>query len=117
MCVTDSHIDISPSLHSALIDEYSNEKSPSDGEVYRKIRQYQHEANGRFEQRWSTRISENKARRMRQLSSHVEVRAAFDALLAIPALLEHGMMLGSIPRALAVDCHEVGASPSSAHFL
>jgi hypothetical protein len=27
-------IDITPELHNALINEYSNEKQPSDGEIY-----------------------------------------------------------------------------------
>lgn len=35
---------------------------------------------------------------MWQLSSHVEICVDFDSLLVIPAILEHGMMLGSIPR-------------------
>ncbi|KAB8069052.1 hypothetical protein BDV29DRAFT_195186 [Aspergillus leporis] len=65
-----------PCLQAALVDEYSNERPPSDGEVYRK------------------------------LSAHEDVRAAFDALLALPALLEHGMKLGSIPRALAINVDE-----------
>lgn len=53
------------------------------------------------------RLSGNKAKRLRQLDSHDEVRAAFDALLAIPALLVHGMQIGSLPDALASNCDEV----------
>ncbi|KAL4891328.1 hypothetical protein BDV59DRAFT_203528 [Aspergillus ambiguus] len=98
--------DISPDLQASLIDEYSNERTPSDGEVYRKVRQYQYEANARLESRWMARLSSNKAKRLRQLSSHPAVRAGFDSLLAIPALLLHGMMLGSLPRALAADIPE-----------
>lgn len=90
------------------MDEYSNERTPSDGEVSRKVRQYQHEANARFEDRWMTRLSANKAKRFQQLSSHVEIRAALDSLLPVPALLLQGMKLGCLPRALAVDCREVG---------
>jgi hypothetical protein len=39
---TTGQMDISPDLRTALVDEYANEKAPTDGEVYRKIRQYQH---------------------------------------------------------------------------
>ncbi|KAL5042076.1 hypothetical protein BDW71DRAFT_211535 [Aspergillus fruticulosus] len=48
----------------------------------------------------------NKAKRFRQLTSRVDVRAAFDRLRIIPALLIQGMKLGSLPRALATNCHE-----------
>ncbi|KAI2835487.1 hypothetical protein CBS11350_10013 [Aspergillus niger] len=97
---------ISSTLQAALVDEYSNEKVPSDGEVYLKVRQYQQEGNARFEERWMARLSANKAKRFRQLNSHVDVRAAFDRLRIIPALLLHGMKFGSIPRALATNCFE-----------
>ena len=99
--------DINPGLQATLIDEYSNEKAPSDGEVYYKVRQYEREANAQFKKRWMARLSSNKEKRFRQLSSHEDVCAAFDALLAIPALLVHGMKLGSLPQALALKCDEV----------
>ncbi|KAF4210314.1 hypothetical protein CNMCM5878_004631 [Aspergillus fumigatiaffinis] len=97
---------ISSNLQAALVDEYSNEKVPSDGEVYLKVRQYQQEGNARFEERWMARLTANKAKRFRQLNSHVDVRAAFDRLRVIPALLLQGMKFGSIPRALATNCYE-----------
>lgn len=103
--------DISPALQATLVDEYSNEKAPSDGEIYRKVRQYEYEANVYFKKRWMARLSSNKAKRLRQLDSHDEVRAAFDALLTIPALLVHGMQFGSLPDALASSCDEVCISP------
>ncbi|KAL2848991.1 hypothetical protein BJX68DRAFT_276174 [Aspergillus pseudodeflectus] len=99
--------DISPDLRTALIDEYANEKAPSDGEVYRKIRQYQHEANALFQNRWWTRLSPNKAKRLRQLTSqdNTNLCAAFDALLAIPGLW-NGMSLGLLNTVLALKCDE-----------
>lgn len=100
-------IDISSDLQAALVDEYSNEKVPSDGEVYLKVRQYQYEGNARFEERWMARLTANKAKRFRQLTSRVDVRAAFDRLQIIPALLQQGMKFSSIPRALATKCYEV----------
>ncbi|KAL4936127.1 hypothetical protein BDV06DRAFT_228182 [Aspergillus oleicola] len=88
---------ISPDLRIALVDEYANEKPPTDGEVYRKIRQYQHESNALFQNRWWSRLSPNKAKRLRQLTSqdNIYLCAAFDALLAIPGLW-NGMSLGSL---------------------
>lgn len=109
LCKTDvlPTADISPGLQATLIDEYSNEKAPSDGEVYRKVRQYEYEANPYFKKRWMARLSSNKAKRLRQLESHDDVCAAFDALLQIPALIVHGMQLGSLPDVLASNCDEV----------
>lgn len=102
--------DISPTLRNALVDEYANEKQPSDGEIYRKIRQYQHEHNACFQKRWWSRLSDNKAKRLRQLISspdNVDLCAAFDGLLAIPGLW-NGMSLGSLNKMLALKCDEVG---------
>ncbi|KAJ5766653.1 uncharacterized protein N7511_004269 [Penicillium nucicola] len=98
--------DISPDLQTSLIDEYSNERVPSDGEIYLKVRQYRNEANAHFENRWLARLSDNKARRLRGLESHPSVRAAFDSLLVLPSLLIHGMQIGSLPQALAICCDE-----------
>lgn len=89
------------------MDEYSNEKDSSDGEVYLKVRQYQYEGNSHFEKRWMARLSPNKSKRLRQLSSRVDIRAAFDRLLMIPSLLVQGMKIGSLARVLATNCDEV----------
>lgn len=64
--------------------------------------------NARFEERWMSRLSKNKAKRFRQLSSHADIRFAFDALLVIPGL-RSGMSLGSLQRVLALKCDEVGS--------
>ncbi|KAL4914807.1 hypothetical protein BDW62DRAFT_189821 [Aspergillus aurantiobrunneus] len=101
-----SGIDISPNLQATLADEYSSEEFPSDGEVYLKVRQYKSEGKARFEGRWMARLSANKAKRFRQLTSRVNVRTAFDRLPIIPALLFQGMKLGSLPRAVATNCYE-----------
>ncbi|KAJ5646732.1 hypothetical protein N7490_003104 [Penicillium lividum] len=98
--------DISPDLQTTIIEEYSNEKVPTDGEIYRKVRQYRYEANAHSENRWLARLSENKARRLRGLESHPTVRAAFDSLLVLPSLVVHGMQIGSFPQALAICCDE-----------
>ncbi|KAH1508953.1 hypothetical protein KXX29_006087 [Aspergillus fumigatus] len=87
--------------------EYANERHPTDGEVYRKIRQYQHESNALFQNRWWSRLSPNKAKRLRQLFSQENtfICAGFDALLPIPGLWK-GMSLGSLNSVFALKCDE-----------
>ncbi|CAI7613149.1 unnamed protein product [Penicillium pancosmium] len=101
--------DISLDLKNALVDEYANEKDPSDGEIYRKLRQYQNEYNAPFQKRWWARLSDNKVKRLRQLFSpdNIDICAAFDALLPIPGMWG-GMSIGSLNRVLALKCDEVG---------
>lgn len=76
--------------------------------MYRKIRQYQHESNALFQNRWWSRLSPNKAKRLRRLTSpdNTYLCAAFDALLAIPGLW-NGMSLGSLNTVMALKCDEV----------
>ncbi|KAF4765573.1 hypothetical protein HAV15_003280 [Penicillium sp. str.  len=107
-CLSDIYVDISPELRNTLVDEYANEKTPTDGDIYRKIRQYQNEHNAPFQKRWWARLSENKAKRLRQLMSpdNVDICAAFDALLPIPGLW-NGLSIGSLNRVLALKCDEV----------
>uniref|UniRef100_A0A093UMF8 Uncharacterized protein n=1 Tax=Talaromyces marneffei PM1 TaxID=1077442 RepID=A0A093UMF8_TALMA len=104
---SDSRRDISRELETELTDEYANEATPTDGEVYRKVRQYQYEASARFEERWLSRLTENKQKRMRQLSQreNSSIRSAFDSLLPIPGLW-NGMSIGNLPRVIAVKCDE-----------
>jgi hypothetical protein len=100
------------------VDEYSNERKPNDGEIYRKVRQYQYEASAIFEDRWKSRLSENKKKRLQQLSSDSNkyLRAAFDALLPIPGLW-NGMRVGSLHRVIALNCDEVSSlSPGYGHL-
>lgn len=91
-----------------MVDEYANERDPSDGEIYRKLRQYQNEYNAPFQKRWWARLSENKVKRLRQLFSpdNIDICAAFDALLPIPGMWG-GMSIGSLNRVLALKCDEV----------
>ncbi|KAL2802958.1 hypothetical protein BJX63DRAFT_425661 [Aspergillus granulosus] len=97
---------VSPGLQAALVDEYSNERTPSDGEVYCKVRQYQREANAEFEEMWMARLSGNKAKRFQNLSLNKSMRAAFDSFLGMPAILEQGMRFGSLPWVFAASADE-----------
>jgi Protein of unknown function (DUF3723) len=115
---SDHILDLSRELLTELTEEYSNEATPSDGEVYRKIRQYQYEASARFEQRWLARLSENKQKRLRQLSQpeNASIRSAFDALLPIPGLWS-AMSIGNLPRVIALKCDEVRIIPNAMTLL
>jgi hypothetical protein len=79
---------MSRELQTELTEKYSNEATPNNGEMYRKVRQYQYKASARFEQQWLAQLSENKQKRLRQLSQpeNASIRLAFDALLPIPGL-------------------------------
>ena len=100
-------LDIGQELRTTLIEEYSNERTPGDGEIYRKLRQYQGEHNSRFQNRWWSWLSLNKSNRLRQLFKHVELSAAFDALLGIPGLWG-GMRIGMVHKVMGLKCDEVG---------
>jgi hypothetical protein len=50
-------VDIGEELRTSLLEEYANQKKPTDGEIYRKIRQYEGEGNEAFRERWFVRLS------------------------------------------------------------
>lgn len=99
-------LDVNKELRTCLIEEYSNEARPTDGEVYRKIRQYQFEKNVSFEKRWWTRLTPHCSKNLKQLLRHNEFTAAFDALLEIPGLWV-GMRISTIHKMMAMKCDEV----------
>ena len=103
-------IDISNDLKTSLIEEYSNEKQPTDGEIYRKIRQYESDGNSVLRQKWLMRLSsEWKRGRLEQLSKekNERLRRGFDRLLAIPGLWLDGMRASMLHRVIAVTAVEV----------
>ena len=104
--LTFSFPDMSSDLRTALTEEYANEERPSDGEVYRKIRQYRREKQTRLEMRWWTRISPHKASNLRQLLKHNDYTLAFDSFLELPALLT-GLRMSTLHKMFAIRCDEV----------
>lgn len=59
--------DLTPNLKTVLIEEYSEEVRPYDGEIYRKIRGHQLEGNSYFEKRWWARLSRTSPLRRERL--------------------------------------------------
>lgn len=100
------HSDISHELRTVLTEEYANEGKPSDGQIYRKIRNYQFQKQSSLEMRWWTRLSSHGARNLKQLLQHRELTLAFDAFLEIPALLI-GMRISTLHKMFAIRCDEV----------
>ena len=101
-----SLLDLDQDLKTTLIEEYANEKKPSDGEIYLKIRQYQLERNLWFEKRWWARLSEHGRQRLEQLFRHRDIAAAFDALREIKGLWE-AMRIKTLHKMFAMKCDEV----------
>ncbi|KAL6242584.1 hypothetical protein RBB50_010230 [Rhinocladiella similis] len=99
--------DSNPELRTTLVEEYANEEKPSDGEIYRKIRQYEREGNVCFKKRWKARLSDHGRRGLRQLFDHGngELAAAFDRLLDIPGLWD-GMRISTLHKMIGMKCDE-----------
>lgn len=98
--------DITHEVQQFLIEEYSNEETPTDGEIYRKIRQYHFQRNLNFEMRWWARLRGSRTRNLKALLRHAEFTAAFDALLDVPGLWS-GMQLTTIHKMIALRSEEV----------
>ncbi|KAF7164507.1 hypothetical protein CNMCM6106_001025 [Aspergillus hiratsukae] len=100
--------DIGEELRTSLVEEYANQKKPTDGEIYRKIRQYEGEGNEAFRQRWFVRLSRSNQERLDQLDNrrNRRLRLAFDRLLPIPGLWPHGMRISMLHRLIATGCVE-----------
>ncbi|KAJ4146947.1 hypothetical protein LMH87_001501 [Akanthomyces muscarius] len=83
--------DLSNELKKKLVEDYEYQEEPSDGEFYRKIREYQGvqgNADAFFEKLWQGRlaVSKNRQDNFEKLVGHETYVKAFDELLKIPAL-------------------------------
>jgi hypothetical protein len=105
----DRAVDISADLRLALVDAYASEKTPSDGDFYTKIRQYQRDGNQFFEGLWLSRlaaVSTQKCKNLKRLLNLPDYLSAFDCQLDMPGLSKN-MMLGTVHTMLAMRCNEV----------
>ncbi|KAJ5142480.1 uncharacterized protein N7515_001267 [Penicillium bovifimosum] len=100
--------DIGEELRAFLVEEYANQKKPTDGDIYRKIRQYEGEDNEAFRERWFVRLSSSNQEKLDQLDNkrNHRLRRAFDRLLAIPGLWSGGMRISVLHRLIASGCVE-----------
>ncbi|KAL5344433.1 hypothetical protein ACLOAV_010693 [Pseudogymnoascus australis] len=112
---------ISYEMRAILDEEYSNEERPCDGQIYRKIREYQYltlKADTlvlpatcvSFEMRWWSRFNESRQKKLRGLFGLHKLNrllaAAFDALSKIPALFDAGMKVTTLNTVMATRCYE-----------
>ena len=88
------------------MEEYAKEAKNSDGEIYRKIRNYRSQKQSSLEMQWWNLLSPHRARNLKQLFRHREFTLAFDAFLEIPALLT-GMRISTLHKIFAIRCDEV----------
>jgi hypothetical protein len=55
---------------------------------------------------WWARLTDDKARYLRQISNNIDLCSAFDALLSIPGLWG-GMSLEDVAKMMELNCDEV----------
>jgi hypothetical protein len=91
----DTRSDLSRSPCLRLAEEYLNEKPPSDGEIFRKIRQYH--------------LANDEANDLKQLLKDARFANAFDSMLPWPGLWAP-VKLGSLHRLLCLKGDEARAS-------
>ena len=89
-----------------IVESFSNEQKPSDGEIFRKIRLYHRQKDYEAENRWWACLDKSKLRDLRQVLRKKELAAAFDALIDMPGLWAK-VQLGALQRLLALKCDEV----------
>ncbi|MAD82001.1 MAG: hypothetical protein CL912_03475 [Deltaproteobacteria bacterium] len=109
-----NELDLDTNLETYLIEEYSNEEQPSDGEVYRKMRQYKD--NYIFRQRWQSWLKKTRAKDMNTLLRNEELTEAFDSLLPIYGIWD-GMRLTTIHKIIPMRCPEVRMKLNFAYKL
>ena len=104
--LTLASLDTSDELKTVLIEEYSNQEPPSDGEIYYKIRLYDREGSLLFKNRWEAFLSDYGRRCLDQITKRDILSSAVDALVAIPGL-RPGLRFSSISKAISKKCYEV----------
>ncbi|KAH7551129.1 hypothetical protein BM1_10003 [Bipolaris maydis] len=90
---------------SHIIESYTNEQKPSDGEIFRRIRLYHRENKVEAERKWWARLHNSKPKDLRQLFKRRELISGFDKLLEMPGLWSK-VQLGALHRLLTLKCDE-----------
>ncbi|ELR03478.1 hypothetical protein GMDG_06208 [Pseudogymnoascus destructans 20631-21] len=95
--------DLNINLKTCLIEEYSNEEKPSDGEIYYKMQRYHFLQNFSFEMRWKALLRGKRQQYLLMLTRNEAMTAAFDDLLDIPGLWG-GMKITTLHKMMALKC-------------
>ncbi|KAJ5346798.1 uncharacterized protein N7506_000051, partial [Penicillium brevicompactum] len=101
-------VDIGADLKNSLLEEYSNENTPTDGQIYWRVRQYETEQDESSRQRWFVRLSKNKQIRLDQLDNNRnrQLREGFNRLLHIRGLWLNGLRISMLHRVIAATAIE-----------
>lgn len=91
---------------SRIIELYSNEQRPSDGDIFRKILLYRRSNDGLSENQWWAYMDNSKPKDLRQLLKNRLLASAFGCLVDMPGLWAK-IQLGALHRLLALKCVEV----------
>ncbi len=88
---TNKMLDASLDLRTALLEEYSDLVNFSDGEIYLRIQEYQHNSNRQLgilyaERYLWARLSKDKRKDLKRILKHKSFSTAFDSLRAFPRL-------------------------------
>lgn len=123
---------ISYELRTFLVEEYTNEEKPCDGEIYRKIRRYHSLPTAvdcmvssatchSLEMRWWARLKGRRVDYLKGMLRISQLASAFDALARITGLCDSGMKITTLHKVRGMRCHDVSISPKvgarSAHIL
>ena len=118
--------DISYELKTFLIEEYTNEETPCDGMIYRKIRKYNSMPRKSdcmvssatchsLEMRWWARLKGQREANLQGLiRNSSRLTSAFDALARFPGICDGGMRITTLHTMLAMRCHDVSVPPGVA---
>ena len=99
-------VDLPRPCSKSVVEEYSNEQAYSDGETFRKIRQYHRDGDKDGEERWWARLSNDKRKDLAQLLKDERFERTFDAMLQWPGLFRP-IKLGALRRSVRLKCDEV----------
>ncbi|KAF2650673.1 hypothetical protein K491DRAFT_666825 [Lophiostoma macrostomum CBS 122681] len=93
------------SVLSRIVELYSNEQRPADGEIFRKILLYRRLHDELSENQWWAYLDKSKPKDLRQLLKNQLLASAFGSLVDMPGLWAK-LQLGALHRLLALKCVE-----------
>jgi hypothetical protein len=97
---------LDPIWQRELAEEYGNSTNFSDGEIYRKIYQYNLEQDKFAERKWWARLTKNKSDFLNRFFKHKRFPAVFNALTDISGLW-YGLVIGVLDKLMALMYDEV----------
>ncbi|OCL03052.1 hypothetical protein AOQ84DRAFT_420650 [Glonium stellatum] len=97
--------ELSTAASKRIIEAFRNEQPFSDGEIFRKMRQYHQMGDKKTENQWLARLTPTKQKDLRQLLKDKRFAAAFDELVDMQGMWDP-IKLGTLHRLLSLKCDE-----------